>query len=128
MGATTSEALGSLKREEAIPELKFVAVALDIQHSAGGAITPILETARESVVSEIELLRNLRVQTSQARLSATIDTCMPFILLALFSFISSEFLKPFFTSIAGIALFVIAITMQITGISIVRKILDVSKV
>ena len=126
LGALTSEALSVMRNTHAVAELKFVAVALDVQHTSGGAISPILESARDSVLNEIELLRNLRVQTSQARLSATIVTLMPFILLALFSFISPDFLLPFFTTPAGIVLFAIAIIMQMTGVVIVRRILNIS--
>ena len=126
LGALTTEALAVMRNTEMIPELKFVAVALNIQHTSGGSISPILESARESVMNEIELLRNLRVQTSQAKLSASIVTLMPFILLALFSFISPNFLGPFFSSPAGIVLFAVAIVMQFSGVMIVRRILNVS--
>lgn len=127
LGETTSQSLSILKNNTLIPELKFVAVALDVQHISGGAIEPILESARQSVNNEIELQRNLKVQTSQARLSATIVTLMPFVLLALFSFISPDFLKPFFSSVPGMALFLAAIFMQMTGVVIVRRILNISK-
>lgn len=125
MGDTVIEALDVLKSYTNIPELRFVCIAISIQHSTGGSLSVILEDARASVMQELDLLRNLRVQTSQARLSASIVSVMPIILIGLFSFISPDFLSPFFGSVAGMGLLFLAIFMQVTGVVIVRKILDV---
>lgn len=125
MGATTTEALSALDGGRRIPELTFAAVALDVQHQSGGSIGPVLEAARESVEGELELARSLRVQTAQAKLSARVVTLMPFVLVALFSLMSSDFLAPFFTSVAGMALLVLALGMQAAGVLLVRRMLDV---
>ena len=91
MGASPDEALAVMRASDQVPELSFVAVALDVQHQSGGSIAPVLETARESVVSELDLMRSMRVQTAQAKLSASIVTVMPFLLVALFSIVSPGF-------------------------------------
>lgn len=124
-GGTVSEALDVLKRKSQSSELAFVCAALNIQHLAGGSLTPVLEAARESVQGDIELKRSLRVQTSQARLSARIVTVMPFLLIAVFSLVSESFLEPFFASGAGLLLLVTALLMQLAGVTLVRRMLDV---
>ena len=126
-GGTATEALSALGREGEVPELAFVAVALDVQHQSGGSIKQVLDAAREMVESELELARTLRVQTAQARLSARVVSVMPFILLALFSFMSPGFLDPFFASSAGVALLVLALGMQLAGIMLVRRMLKVGE-
>ena len=88
----------------------------------------VLEAARDTVKGELALRRSLRVQTAQAKLSARIVAVMPFILVTAFSLASPNFLMPFFTSLPGIALFAIAITMQLAGILLVRKALVVEGV
>lgn len=125
LGATSAEALSVMRDNPAIPELAFVAVALDVQHQSGGSIAPVLESARDSIDSELELMRSLRVQTAQAKLSATIVTLMPFVLVALFSLLSPGFMMPFFESFAGMALLGLAILMQFTGVMIVRHMLKI---
>lgn len=124
-GGSVPEALEMLKDRALSSELAFVCVALKIQHSTGGSLSPVLEAARESVQDDIELKRSLRVQTSQARLSARIVTVMPFLLIAVFSLMSEGFLDPFFSSFAGFALLVIALLMQLAGVALVRRMLDV---
>lgn len=125
MGCTPSEALAVFREQEGIPELSFVAVSLDVQHQSGGSLASVLDAARESVEGELELRRSLRVQTAQAKLSARIVTLMPFILVALFSLASEEFLSPFFESPAGFALLASALALQAAGVVIVRRMLDV---
>lgn len=125
MGSSTSEALEVLRADVGVPELAFVAVALDVQHQSGGSVTPVLDAARESVEGELELLRSLRVQTAQAKLSARIVTIMPFLLVALFSLMSPGFLTPFFSSVMGWGLLALALAMQLSGVLIVRRLLRV---
>ena len=121
LGSSIDEALEVFDNVKSVPELKFISIAFRVQHVAGGPISEVLECARDSVLSELELARTLRIQTTQAKMSATIVTLMPFVLLALFSFMSPGFLTPFFTSVIGVAIFCVAFFMQATGVLIVRK-------
>ncbi|MEC4273135.1 type II secretion system F family protein [Adlercreutzia sp. R25] len=124
-GGTTSESLALFRQRTDVPELAFVAVALNVQHRSGGSLSAVLDAARQSVESEIELARSLKVQTAQAQLSARIVTAMPFVLIALFSLLSPGFLSPFFESVAGMALLGAALLMQAAGVVIVHRMLDV---
>lgn len=124
-GQPISAAIDELRGGDASSELAFVAVALDVQHEAGGSMRPVLEAARDTVEGELELRRSLKVQTAQARLSARVVTVMPFVLIALFSLISDGFLTPFFTSLAGIGLLSLALLMEVAGVLMVRRMLAV---
>lgn len=123
-GRPAAEALASLRDATSVPELSFVAVALQVQHEAGGSMRQVLEAAREAVEGEIELKRSLRVHTAQAKLSARIVSAMPLILVALFSLVSEGFLEPFFESPAGMALLASAVAMQVAGVVAVRRTLS----
>lgn len=123
-GGSVEDALEVLKNAGS-PELSFVAIALDVQHESGGSMQKVLDSAREAVESQIELSRTLRVQTAQAKLSARVVSLMPFALIALFSLVSPGFLEPFFASAAGIALLLLALSMQLAGVLLVRRMLNV---
>ena len=125
MGSSPREALAALENAKGVPELGFVAVALDVQHVGGGSVTPVLEAARESVEGELELARSLRVQTAQAKLSARVVTVMPFVLVALFSLLSPGFLQPFFGSVAGLGMLALALAMQVVGVLFIRRMLRI---
>ncbi|MEC4176747.1 type II secretion system F family protein [Adlercreutzia sp. R21] len=124
-GGTATEALALFRRRSSVPELAFVAVALDVQHASGGSLASVLDAARESVEGEIELAQTLKVQTAQAQLSARIVTLMPFVLIALFSLMSPGFLTPFLASFTGVALLAAALAMQAAGVLLVHRMLDV---
>lgn len=124
-GGSTREALSVFQGRNSVPELAFVSVALDVQHQTGGSMERVLDAARETVEGELELTRSLRVQTAQAKLSARIVSVMPIVLVALFSLVSEDFLGPFFSSFAGMALLCIAVAMQVAGIVSVRHMLKV---
>lgn len=127
MGGSSSQALECLRREPNVPELAFVAIALDVQHQTGGSLRRVLSAAREMVEGELSLRRHLQVQTAQARLSARVVTAMPFILAALLSMVSPGFLMPFFSSVTGVATLVFALLMQLIGVLIVRQMLKVDE-
>ncbi len=124
-GQSATSAINEIRRGDTSSELAFIAVALDVQHEAGGSMRQVLDAARDTVEGECELRRSLRVQTAQARLSARVVTAMPFLLVALFSLISDGFLEPFFTSVAGMGLLSLAIAMEIAGVLAVRRMLAV---
>lgn len=120
-GATAQEALAEVRKASDIPEFAFVALALDVQHQAGGSLSRVLDAACEMALSEIELARSLRVQTAQARLSARVVGAMPVVLIALFSLFDADFLAPFFESAAGFAMLLIAVVLQAAGVMAVRR-------
>lgn len=124
-GGSVSSSLDYLKNFDEVPELGFLAVALDVQHQTGGSIKPVIESAKDMVENKLELMRMLQVQTAQAKLSARIVMILPFALIAIFSIISPGFLTPFFTSVFGFILLLIACLMQAGGIILVKKMLNV---
>ena len=124
-GESAERALDVLRNGSPVAELAFVAVALDVQHQAGGSVKQVLDAARDTVESEIGLRRALRVQTAQAKLSARVVSVLPFVLIAVFSLVSEGFLAPFFESPLGIALLLLALGMQLAGIAVVRRMLAV---
>lgn len=127
IGESATEALSTIREDSVIQELAFVAVALDAQHQSGGSLRQVLDSARLSIESELELKQKLRVQTAQAHLSARVVCALPFVLLAVFSLISDGFLDPFFESLQGVVMLGVAFGMQIAGIVAVRKMLQVEE-
>lgn len=127
-GGNIDDALRVLKERSREPELVFLSAALEIQHRTGSSMASVLEATRQSVADEIELKRELRTQTAQAKLSAQVVTLMPFFLIGVFSLVSPGFLDPFFESAVGLAMLAVALGMQALGIAMVRKMLKVEVV
>ncbi len=124
VGRPIAEALQLFKNASGIPELGFVAVALDIQHVTGGSVVPILESAERSVAKSLEMRRFLRTQTAQARLSAQIVSGLPIVMLVLLSVLSPGFMDPFFNSMDGLAILGLAAGLQMIGIVWIKRLLS----
>ena len=83
----------------------------------------VLDAAQKAVTGKLDLARQLRVQTAQARLSARVVTALPFALLAVLSLISPGFLEPLLGSTVGWVILGFAVLLQVAGIVWVRSIL-----
>ncbi len=125
LGYSMNEALERFRSVSDLPELAFVAMALDVQYACGGSASPILRCAEESVSRDLDLRRSLRVQTAQAKLSAQIVSVMPFALVFVISAVDPTFLEPFFSSGLGVFLLACAIAMLLTGVLLVRRMLAI---
>ena len=125
LGYSMNEALEHFKQVAELPELSFVAMALDVQYACGGSATPVLRSAEESISRDLDLRRSLRVQTAQAKLSAQIVSVMPFALVFVISAVDPAFLHPFFSSAQGAVLLLMAIAMLGGGVLLVRRMLAV---
>lgn len=124
-GSTARQALAGLRGTTTVPELSFISVALEVQHRAGGSMRHVLDAACESLESELELRRALRVHTAQARLSARVVTGVTIGLVGVLSLMSEDFLGPFFASPMGMGMLCLAIVMQCAGVLIIRKMLRI---
>lgn len=127
IGESVTDALATIREDSVVQEMAFISVALDAQHQSGGSLRHVLDSARSSIESELELKQKLHVQTAQAHLSARVVCVLPFVLLAVFSLISDGFLDPFFESLQGLIMLGVAFGMQIAGIVAVRKMLQVEE-
>ncbi|MDR3315189.1 MAG: type II secretion system F family protein [Coriobacteriales bacterium] len=124
-GRSLDEALSLLERRTHVSDLRFAIVALEIQHRTGGSLKELLDNTASAVLASADLKRQLSVQTAQARMSAKIVTLLPLVLVVLLSLMMEGYLQAFFSSAAGLMVLGIAITLEVTGVLIIRKILGI---
>ena len=123
-GSSSQYALTRIQKEGGIPELSFVSVALAVQHQTGGSMQHVLDATRDSLKAELELQQSLRIHTAQAKLSARVVVGVTIGLVAAMMLISRDFLQPFFESSTGFAMLLLAFAMQVSGVLIVRHLLN----
>jgi tight adherence protein B len=124
-GRSIEEALAALEKRTKAADLRFVIVALEIQHRTGGSLQELLENAADAVLASADLRRQLAIQTAQARLSAKVITILPLVLVAALSLAMEGYLQTFFSSPEGLAILFVALGMEAVGILAVRRILGV---
>ncbi|MCL2136327.1 MAG: type II secretion system F family protein [Coriobacteriia bacterium] len=124
-GLGLKEALAALEERNKLPELSFLAAALEIQHQTGGSLADLIETAAESIRTSISLKRQLQSQTAQARLSYKVVALMPVLLVVALSLTVDGYAATFVSSTMGFVMLLVAVTMELSGILIIRRILGV---
>lgn len=124
-GRSLAEAMDLFEQRTRIRELAFVTTALSVQQRSGGSLRGILQSASQSVRDSLDLKRTLKVQTAQNRLSTRIVMGMPLVLLGALMLISPSYLMTFFRSTAGIVMFCLAVTLDVAGFLVIRKLLKV---
>lgn len=124
-GQGFDEAMEKLRQRTGGSEFAYLAVAMEIQHRAGGGLTYVLESVSHSLQQAAELKEELKTKTAQGRLSMRIVAVMPFALLVVLTAFSPGYVTGFFSSPLGIFLFLLAMLLEGAGIVFVRKSLSV---
>lgn len=123
-GRSIDEALEGLQYRANVPELRYVAVAMEVQHHSGGSLRGIIACAVQGVRSSFDLERSLHVQTAQARFSARVVGLLPLGLLGVLVVVAPGYLESFSGSPMGMGMLVVAAVLDATGLLIIRSIVD----
>ena len=124
-GRSIETALDGFQQRVQVPELRFVSVAMEVQHKSGGSLHPIIATAVGAARESFELERSLQVKTAQARLSARVVGFMPLALVLALSVISPGYFSGFASSAFGMAMLVAAVVLDVAGLMFIRSIMSV---
>ena len=100
-GLPQNEAL--LQMSERIPtqDLRFMVTAVLIQRQTGGSLPQVLDRTTHMIRERIRVAGELRVKTTQGRLSGAVLICMPFGLALVMKIISPTWLDPLITDPLG---------------------------
>lgn len=128
LGQPLHEALSYMNAQSTSHELSFVLSSLAVQHQSGGSMESILDAAGKSVSSELDLQRELRVQTAQARTSYHVILLVTITLVGMLVLITDNFFSPFFSSSAGVAMLIVAMTLLVGGIVSIKRLLHSQEV
>lgn len=125
-GGTSEDALRVLGSSSDVSGLSFVAAALSVRHRSGGSIANVLRSAEDSVRQEADHHRSLRAKTAQARLSAQVVTAVTISLVFLMIVTSEDFIGSFTRSSIGVIMLGLALLMQVGGVALVHRMLEVN--
>jgi tight adherence protein B len=102
-------------------ELDLIRRAVGIQAEVGGSLAELLDKTNNTLRDRLKLARQLRVVTAQSRLSAQIIGLIPIFLAFWLNFINPGYLQYLTADKLGQALLGIAISLEIMGIFILRR-------
>lgn len=90
-GMTINLAIERVAERVPVPDLRFLAIAMNIQSTSGGNLAEILGGLSNVIRSRFKLLRKVKAITSEARWSGWFLSIFPFVALALVQIIQPDY-------------------------------------
>lgn len=106
-------------------EARLFATALILQRETGGNLAEILDGTAAVIRDRFRILRDVRTMTSQARMSGTILMLLPLGMAGIVVMLAPGYLQSMADDPMGRYLIPIAISLQVIGFLIMRRIVDI---
>ena len=124
LGVPTQRALNDMADRVGSDDLDLVVTAINVQFELGGNLTQTLETIAETVRDRIRMKRQIRVLTSQQRLTGYILALLPVGLAVVLNLLNPEYMRPLFER--RLLWFpMLGLLMEIAGFLVIRRIVDI---
>ncbi|MFZ5631235.1 MAG: type II secretion system F family protein [Bacillota bacterium] len=125
LGTPTEEALENLNKRVGSEDLELVITAVLIQRQVGGNLAEILDNIANTIRERVRIQGEIKTLTAQGRISGIIIGVLPLLLAATLSLISPQYLEPLVTHPLGQGMLVTALALELLGILIIRKIINI---
>ena len=125
LGLSLKLALENLTERIPLLDLKMCVTAVLIQRETGGNLAEILEKVAYTIRERFRIMGDLKTLTTSSRLSAWLLCGLPIFVAVVVTFLNPDYMSILWKDQRGHYLIAAAIFMQITGMLIVRKILDI---
>jgi tight adherence protein B len=125
LGLSLKLALENLTQRIPLLDLRLCVTAILIQRETGGNLAEILEKVAYTIRERFRILGDLKTLTTSSRLSAWLLCGLPIFVAFAVTIMNPEYMSILWKDPRGHNLIFAAITMQIIGMLIVRKILKI---
>ncbi|MCG3160569.1 MAG: hypothetical protein JMDDDDMK_01638 [Acidobacteria bacterium] len=125
LGLPFKIALDNLAERVPLMDLRLCMTAIAIQRETGGNLAEILEKVAMTIRERFRILEDLRTLTTQSRISAWVLCGVPMFIALATTFVNPDYMSVLWKDPRGHKLAAAAIIMQILGMLVVRKILNI---
>lgn len=125
LGLSLKLALENLARRVPLIDLRLCITAVLIQRETGGNLGEILEKVAHTIRDRFRIVEELRTLTTQSRWGAYILGALPVFLAVAATSVNPEYMNVFWTDPRGHKLIALALALQIGGIIVMRRIMNI---
>ena len=125
LGLPTEEALENLNKRVGSEDLDLVVTATNVARKLGGNMAEMYEIIAATIRERFRLEGKIKALTSQGKLQAWIVGLMPLFLGIVMNVMRPDLIGPFLRSTFGKIVIAIIIVMEIIGIWLIYKIVDI---
>jgi tight adherence protein B len=125
LGLPMREAMMNMLERVPRDDMRFLTTAILLQKETGGNLAIILDKTAFVMRERARLRGQLRIYTAQGRITGWILCIAPFAMFGIISMVNKTYEKPLFTDPLGMKMIYFGLGLMITGILIIRKIIDI---
>jgi tight adherence protein B len=125
MGASIETALESMGERVGSYDLDVIITAILIQRSVGSNLSEVLEKVAHTIRERARIQGEINTLTAQKKLSGVVIGLMPPAVVVLMLSINFDYMAALFTDPLGRVLLFVAITLDIIGILIIKRIISI---
>jgi tight adherence protein B len=124
-GMPLPHALRLLADRVPLLDAKFFVTAVLTQREAGGNLSEVLDNLASVIRERFKVKRQVRVVTAHARLTGWVLACLPPAMAFALFIINPDHMKVLWTDPLGLQLIALAITLQVAGSLVIRKLVNI---
>jgi len=124
LGVTLGEALDRLVVRVPLPEVKFLAIVISIQQSAGGNLSEALGNLSQVLRDRFSIKLKVKALSAEALASAMVLGSLPPMVILLLQLSAPTYLTPLFSTKVGNFLLMFGAFWMACGIAIMRKMIN----
>jgi tight adherence protein B len=125
LGVSAEQALLDMGRRVGSYDLDVVITAITIQRSTGGNLSEILDKVAETMRERERIQGEINTMTAEKRLTGNILAVYPAALAGLMFLIHPDLMSVLWTEPVGRALLALAVTLQVIGFIVIRRIVEI---
>ncbi len=125
VGADLEDALRRVADRMDSVDLRWTVMAIRIQREVGGNLAEVLRTTVGTMRERAFLRRQVRALSAEGRLSAYILVALPILIGAWFFYSSPGYMRPLYTTLAGLLMFIGSGLLIVVGVFWMRKIIKI---
>jgi tight adherence protein B len=125
LGLSLKLALENLTQRIPLLDLRMVVTAVLIQRETGGNLAEILEKVAHTIRERFRIMGDLKTLTTSSRMSAWLLCGLPIFVTIVITFQNPEYMSILWKDRRGHYLIAVAMFLQVTGMLIVRRILNI---
>lgn len=125
LGVPIERALSDMAERVGTDDAELVVTAINVQHEVGGNLAETLATIAGTIQDRIRIQREIGVLTAEERMTGYILAGLPLALAVVLFVINPEFMSALFAPGWIRLLPVVAVLMQIGGLMVIRRIIDI---
>lgn len=124
VGLTMEDALRRMYDSMPTPEVGFFSVVMTVQQRAGGNLAEALSNLASVLRDRKRLKSKIKTMSSEAKSTAWIIGCMPFMVVVLLSAVAPDYVQVFFAEKIGHILIGLCLTWMAIGAFVMRQMIN----